>query len=80
MTIFPYGPDLFEGHEIADIALDDPRGRLREWLDYPDTAEVISRMQRSRAIGLFGMETIGRQWASYLSGVPSARVLEPARA
>jgi hypothetical protein len=69
MSIFPYGPDLFEGHEIAMDASDDPsrtRARMGEWLDDLHFAQMISEDIRERAIELFGKETIGAQWAQYL--------------
>lgn len=71
MRVFPYGPDLFEGHEIVDVWPTEPADAntmLRHWLDWPESAAVISRMQRARAIELFGKDTIAAQWADYLGG------------
>ena len=70
MTIFPYGPALFEGHEIAVNWTDDPeeaRGVLRAWLDgdYGNQGELL----RQRAIDMFGRETIAAQWRGFL-GAP----------
>lgn len=69
MTIFPYGPDLFEGHEITRLWHDTPAGAraavvdlLNDW----DLARSIGAEQRTRAIDLFGMETIGAQWKAFL--------------
>jgi hypothetical protein len=69
MNVFPYGPDLFEGHEIVGGHWsDDPKeahGMLRNLLE-GDFAEVNSRVERARAIELFGKDTIAAQWAEYL--------------
>lgn len=82
MRIFPYGQDLFEGHEIINIGQiyadgdydpndpNWPRLILRHFLDDPADARKLGAKQRERAIDLFGMETIGRQWRDYL-GSPS---------
>ena len=67
-SIFPYGPDLYEGHELAYSSHDDPadaRRDLETYLDHPN--RTVSLLQRQRAIDLFGIETISRQWAAYLS-------------
>ena len=71
MRIFPYGPSLFEGHEIAVNWADDPgtaAAELRHYLVSSAEAERDSAFIRQRAIDLFGMDTIGRQWAGYLGG------------
>jgi hypothetical protein len=69
MNVFPYGPDLFEGHEIAGLGTDSPE-QAREWvqefLDYPHLAKSQSAFVRERAVNLFGKEAIGRQWAAFL--------------
>lgn len=73
MNIFPYGPALFEGHEIAAPDLigyadaDDPtvaNALLYDHLYSPGLD--VSSETRQRAIDLFGMETIARQWAAFL--------------
>jgi hypothetical protein len=69
-NVFPYGPDLFEGHEIAGgWVLDEPE-RARYWVNqylmHPELAETDSRSHRARAIELFGKDTIAAQWAEYL--------------
>jgi glycosyltransferase involved in cell wall biosynthesis len=71
MRIFPYGPDLFEGHEITTSWLDDPgaaRELLNFYLHYPDEAKAIGDSARKRAIELFGKDTIALQWAAFLGG------------
>ena len=79
MTIFPYGPSMFEGHEIVS-AIDDKGWHWQPWSDDPADVEgklaalISSRsyaaeqsaVQRARAIDLFGIETIGRQWQAFL--------------
>lgn len=70
MQVFPYGPDLFEGHEIAQVGSDDPAeamGILKELLGLPAHAKRIGEQQRARAIELFGFETIRAQWAEFLA-------------
>ena len=72
MRVFPYGPDLFEGHELANVGLDgadDAAGALRWLLNVPDEAKAQSHVVRNRAIDLFGRDTIAAQWRAYL-GAP----------
>jgi hypothetical protein len=61
--------DLFEGHELARIASDDPR-LARETLDLmirrPRVAERAGGHAREQAIELFGIETVGPQWREFL--------------
>lgn len=69
MRIFPYGPDLFEGHEITGLGYDDPqdaRATLEDILGDESRAESIGYVMRQRAIDLFGIDTIRDQWAEYL--------------
>lgn len=89
MKVFPYGPDLFEGHEIVASSPDQVRwdGRwagnwrdlpngedsqetahrlLDHYLKHPDSAKATGDANRQRAIELFGLHTIGRQWAAFL--------------
>lgn len=69
MRIFPYGPDLFEGHEIAlnGYAIPaDAHDVLKLILTDADIAHRQSEATRARAIELFGMDTIGAQWRDYL--------------
>jgi len=70
MKVFPYGPLLFEGHEIAGLGSDDPgevNAMVKECLAFPAHARRISETQRARAIELFGMDTIAAQWREYLA-------------
>ncbi len=74
MRIFPYGPALFEGLELAGFGplhegaggITSARDQLRTFLDRYEAAAEASRWQRSRAIELFGFDTIADQWAAYL--------------
>jgi glycosyltransferase involved in cell wall biosynthesis len=69
MRVFPYGPDLFEGHEIAHHYYDDPqdaRDAIRDLLDESKTFHGSSAIQRNRAIELFGIDTIREQWRDFL--------------
>jgi hypothetical protein len=64
MTVFPYGPDLFEGRDIALRGGDviTTRRELHNLLAYSDP----NPPERQRAIDLFGIDTIGAQWKAYL--------------
>lgn len=69
MKVFPYGPDLFEGHEIAGTWHDDPavvRDLLIGLLTHSGVAKAESERLRARAIELFGIDTIREQWRSFL--------------
>lgn len=73
MTIFPYGPELFEGHEFAG-AFDDPAAAtsaLRQLLNDSDYAAAYSCHQRTKAIETFGRERVAKAWKLYL-GEPKA--------
>lgn len=79
MTIFPYGPDLFEGHEIVS-AVDGTGWHWKPWSNDPAEARNLlsallssrsfaaeqSRVQRDRAIELFGKQKIAAEWKAYL--------------
>ena len=70
MRLFAYGPDLFEGHEIAQVGSDDPaeaNAILRELLGLPEHAKRVGEQARARAIELFGIDTIREQWRAYLA-------------
>jgi len=70
MQLFPYVPDMFEGHEIARFWNDDSqmvRGALQHLLLHPDKAQEHSRWARARAIELFGKDKIKAEWAAYLA-------------
>jgi hypothetical protein len=66
-----YGPDLFEGAELAGMAYDDPtiaRQVLTRFLDGDNGLRGMGSAQRRRAIELFGIDTIREQWRAYLGG------------
>lgn len=86
MRILPYGPDLFEGHEIVSEGAEpyghdagQTRAYLEECLDSPAYAEANSSYVRQRAIELFGIDTIRRQWRDFL-GSPARSEFSFARA
>src|SRR3990167_6490944 len=65
MRVFPYGPDLFEGHEIAPLTFDDPNGAfhaLRRLLRDDDHAAEVSRQTRERAAAPFARGAPPAQW------------------
>lgn len=62
-------PELFEGHEIVDRYDCDPavvRRMLVDLLENEAAAKDASRFARGRAVGMFGMDTIGPQWVAFL--------------
>jgi glycosyltransferase involved in cell wall biosynthesis len=70
MQVFPYGSELFEGHELASGWTDYPETaaiQLRLLLDDHEEAARVAEHQRSRAIELFGIDTIREQWRAFLS-------------
>lgn len=81
MRIFPYGPTLFEGHELAmsetpdgndwrGYSAEEANRHLRFFLDHPNDHSALFR---AKAIELFGKANIARQWAAYLGvAVPRA--------
>ncbi len=69
MDVFPYGPELFEGHEIADRWTNNPglaRNMLKAMLNDKVLADLYSKIQRARAIGLFGKDKIAKEWKVFL--------------
>lgn len=71
MRLFPYGPDLFEGHEInGGWILNDP-AMARDWvtryLQDEELAKTDSAYSRARAIHLFGIDTVREDWRRFLS-------------
>lgn len=72
MQVFPYGPDLFEGHEIVCTPmadLDITRTRLELFLRADE--EFLAQSSawfRQRAIELFSRDTIAPQWQAFLDG------------
>ena len=69
--IFPYGPQLFEGHEIVGGWIHNDPAQARFWVEQylndHELARTDSAYVRARAIELFGMDTIAAQWRGYLS-------------
>jgi hypothetical protein len=77
--VFPYGPDLFEGHEIATAGMtflngeydvNDPaqaKFLVTVLLGDGPEANALSRHQRRRAKELFGIDAIREQWREFLS-------------
>ena len=65
------GPDdLFEGAEIAGIAYDNPfdaNTALGRILADPEDAELLSVVARTKAVELFGIETVSQQWREFLA-------------
>lgn len=71
MGIFPYGPKLFEGHELASGWADTPttaNAVIRRLFDDHDEARKVSEHQRNRAIEMFSVDKVRAQWRAYLSG------------
>jgi glycosyltransferase involved in cell wall biosynthesis len=69
MRILPYGPEMFEGHELVGIWFDDPamaHARLQLWLDDHHLAAHVGGRQRERAIETFGIDKIRAQWGEFL--------------
>lgn len=77
MRIFPYGPELFEAHEIVDCwaegskatRWDNPqtvRADLELYLGDREYAARWGATCRHSAIEFFGRKTIARQWADFL--------------
>ena len=79
MKVFPYGPDLFEGHQIVS-SVDEHGWHWKPWSDEPDKARDMlvtllasksyateqSGVQRARAIELFGKAKIAAEWQAFL--------------
>jgi hypothetical protein len=69
MTHFPYGPGMFEGHELAGMWDESPTkvaAMLRAMLEDIDLAAQVSQHQQFRTRQMFGMEPVGRAWAEFL--------------
>jgi hypothetical protein len=65
-------PELFEAHELASYASNDPvvvRTRLSELLADDVFARQVSAATRQRALAMFGRDVIGAQWRDFL-GAP----------
>ncbi len=79
MGIFPYGPDLFEGHELAPFMADSPQA-ARAWIEATLAAPLDEKrdngvtpreeaaLLRERTIALFGIETVAAGWKAFLGG------------
>lgn len=68
-AMWPYSPDLFEGHELAPLWSDRPseaRRHLERLLADHALAREVSEAQREQAIETFGKATIARQWQEFL--------------
>jgi hypothetical protein len=69
MRVFPYGPLLFEGHEIAGSAFNDPYVAgmaVQDLLNDHAAAMIASDQTRARAIELFGKDKIAAEWKAFL--------------
>jgi hypothetical protein len=69
MRVFPYGHEMFEGHELATQWTDDPvaaRRQIEGFFTDPVDAQIASDNTRHRAIELFGIDTIREQWREFL--------------
>jgi hypothetical protein len=69
MNVFPYGPSMFEGHQIANYPADRPdlaATYLRAFLNDHEAARQASVAGREKAYNLFGKEKIGAQWKAFL--------------
>ena len=70
MRVYDYGPDLFEGHEIAPLWSDDPaeaRKMLSQLLNDRDYATDVGARSRARALELFSRDKISAAWATFLA-------------
>lgn len=71
MQMLPYGPHLFEGHELVPLGgfdeIEDARAELRKLIAEPDYAREVSRIQRAQAIETFGIERVAADWHAYLT-------------
>jgi glycosyltransferase involved in cell wall biosynthesis len=69
MDVFPYGPDLFEGHELCEVWSDDPLEAskcLTELLLDWSLAAAWSHRQRERVIAEFGRDVVAQAWRDFL--------------
>ena len=77
MRIFPYGPALFEGWELAGFGAPSNafwpedqvaacRRIVSSMLNDHGQAKAASEWTRARAIELFGIDTIREQWGAFL--------------
>jgi hypothetical protein len=69
-----FGPgwvgDVFEGHEITGHWSDTPSDAkayiLERWLTNESDASVVGAQMRQRAIDLFDVAKVGKQWDEFL--------------
>jgi hypothetical protein len=64
-----FGLDLYEGHELAAYASDEPsqlQDALRSCLADRQQAQSWGQLMRARAVELFDVNLIARQWADFL--------------
>jgi glycosyltransferase involved in cell wall biosynthesis len=81
MRVFPYGPELFEGHELAAHWEDDPARAakmLRDHLDSPRTDTDCYRYQQSQ-VDQFAFANVQRAWAHFLGVDPPSAEFAHAR-
>lgn len=67
--ILPYGSEMFEGHEIAPIATEDPevaRKYLKRIILDDDYAKQVSQASRHVALEMFAKDKIKAEWQAYL--------------
>ena len=67
--MWPYSPDLFEGHELAPLWSDRPseaRAHLERLLADHALAREVSEAQREEAVRVFGKATVMDQWREFL--------------
>jgi glycosyltransferase involved in cell wall biosynthesis len=69
MTIFPYGPAIYEGLDLCGYVGGNPgdcRTALSAFLSDREKARAVSKVQRARTVAEFGMEAVGRAWSEFL--------------
>lgn len=71
MEVFPYGPQLYEGHEIVandrwSNSSSFAKNMLKAMLDDKGLAVFHGQANRMRAIELFGKDKIGAEWKAFL--------------
>lgn len=72
MTMFPYGSEMFEAHELCGAWSDIPAGAgmaLKALLADDDLAANFSEQQRRRTVEAFSAEVVGAAWREHL-GAP----------